>query len=690
MVLATVCYGQPKTDISYFPLSVEFEERLYAGGRISTSRFIKREGRPRESAILAGRLIDRSIRPLFPKDYYNEVQVIVTVLSVDQENEPDILGGIAASAALAISSVPWKGPIVLVRVGKTAAGYVLNPTQSEQEQSDLDLAVSVLDQGINMVEAGAREVSEEQMLEALAFAQDQAQPVLALVTDFAKEVGRKKHAYTSPALDADVSPKVRAFIQNEILTELTKDPVLATDESFGPKALERLSTEFGETVDGKQRTSLFEDEFKQYVRARTLDEQKRLDGRGPNDIRPITIETGILPRTHGSALFKRGDTQALTIATLGSPSLEQLIEGMGGEETKRYMHHYNFPPYSAGEVRRVGAPGRREVGHGALAERALLPVIPKGADFPYTIRVVSEIMSSAGSTSMASVCGSTLALMDAGVPITAPVAGVAMGLLTRGDTYLVLSDIGYAEDANGDMDFKVAGTQKGITALQMDTKILGLSHTMLAEVLTKARAGRVFILERMLEALPESRREVSRYAPKIATLKVDPESIGEVIGSGGRTIREIQTTTSTVIDIEDDGTVTVTGQAAEQAEQAVKWIEGITHKVQPGEVYEGVVRRILPFGAFVEFLPKREGMVHISQLAPQRVERVEDVVSIGQVVKVRVSEIDAQGRVNLSMLFGEDIRPREPRAPRPFGDRPRFSRLGAAGQARDRRPRFRR
>lgn len=677
IVLATVCFGQPNRDISYFPLSVEFEERLYAGGRISTSRFIKREGRPRESAILSARLIDRSIRPLFPKDYAHEVQVIVTVLSVDQENKPDVLGAIAVSAALASSSIPWIGPVVLVRVGKTPAGFIANPKRSEQEQSDLDLMVSVVADGINMVEGRAKEVPESQVLEAIAFAQKEAQPILALVREFAKEVNVSKHTYTVEELAPKKEEAVRSVVQKELLVQLDKDPQRATDESWGPQAMQTLENTFLESVSPKHLARIFDDEFAQYVREKTLVQKIRVDGRAPKDIRPITVDVGLLPRTHGSALFRRGDTQALTVVTLGSPSLEQLIEGMTGEETKRYMHHYNFPPYSTGEVRRVGAPGRREIGHGALAERALVPVIPSEDTFPYTIRVVSEIMSSAGSTSMASVCGSTLALMDAGVPITAPVAGVAMGLITRGDQYVILSDIGYAEDANGDMDLKVAGTDKGITALQMDVKTAGVTHALLEEAIAQAGEGRLVILERMLAALPQSRQEVSQYAPKIATVKIDPAHIGDVIGSGGRTIREIQAATNASIDIEDDGTVTVTAQAHEQVERALKWIDGLTHKVQAGETYEGVVRRILPFGAFIEILPGREGMVHISQLAPYRVEKVEDIVSIGQVVRVRVAEIDQQGRVNLSMVFGTEARP----APRErFGRR--FEK--------DRRPRFRR
>lgn len=677
IVLATVCFRQPNPDISYFPLSVEFEERLYAGGRISTSRFIKREGRPRESAILSARLIDRSIRPLFPKDYAHEVQVIVTVLSVDQENKPDVLGAIAVSAALASSSIPWNGPVVLVRVGKTPAGFIANPTRSKQEQSDLDLMVSVVADGVNMVEGRAKEVPENQILEAIAFAQKEAQPVLALVREFAKEVNVSKHAYTVEELAPEKEEAVRSVIQKELLVQLDKDPQCATDESWGPQALQTLENAFGESVAAKHLARIFADEFAQYVRGKTLVQKIRVDGRAPKEIRPITVDVGLLPRTHGSALFRRGDTQALTVVTLGSPSLEQLIEGMTGEETKRYMHHYNFPPYSTGEVRRVGAPGRREIGHGALAERALVPVIPSEGTFPYTIRVVSEIMSSAGSTSMAAVCGSTLALMDAGVPITAPVAGVAMGLITRGDQYVILSDIGYAEDANGDMDLKIAGTNQGITALQMDVKTAGVTHALLAEAIAQAGEGRLVILERMLAALPQSRQEVSKYAPKIATVKIDPASIGDIIGSGGRTIREIQAATNTVIDVEDDGTVTVTAQAQEQTTKALTWIEGLTHKVQAGETYEGVVRRILPFGAFIEILPGREGMVHISQLAPYRVEKVEDIVSIGQTVRVRVAEIDHQGRVNLSMVFGTEARP----APQE-----RFSRRFE----KDRRPRFRR
>ncbi|MBI4039416.1 polyribonucleotide nucleotidyltransferase [Candidatus Daviesbacteria bacterium] len=655
VVLATVVMSVPRQDLDYFPLSVDYEERLYAGGRISSSKFIKRENRPSEAAILAGRLIDRSIRPLFPKDLNNEVQVITTVLSFDGANDADMVALLGVSAALAISDIPWKGPISAVRVGLVEGAYIFYPTRQELANSQLDLVVSGGKDGVVMVEAGARELAEQETITAITQGQEFNLKLVSFIEDFVKEAGKSKAAYTTKTLDPEQEKAVRDYIEKEFIPQLS-DPEVAQDEQFAPMCYQKLEEVFSETIAKGQLVHLLDDCVKKFIRKQILEKGKRIDGRKNNQIRPLTIEVEVLPRTHGSAHFKRGDTQILTIVTLGSPSLEQLIEGMRGEETKRYMHHYNFPPFATGEVKRIGTTGRREIGHGALAERALIPVLPPEEKFPYAIRVVSEVLTSAGSTSMGSVCGSTLALMDAGVPITAPVAGIAMGLVTdaASDKYVVLTDIAYAEDAGGDMDFKVAGTEKGITALQMDVKLTGIPAKVLAQAIAEAREGRMFILGKMKEALPEIRGEVSPHAPRIQMISIDPAKIGQVIGSGGKTINQIIATTGVAIDIEDDGKITITSKDQTAAQKAIGIIEGLTHEVKPGEIYEGEVKRIMTFGAFVEILPSKEGLVHISQLSPVRVERVEDVVQIGQKVRVRVTEIDPQGRINLSMKFGQD------------------------------------
>lgn len=674
-VLATVCAGTPREDLGYFPLSVDFVEKLYAGGRISSSRFIKRENRPSEKAVLTGRLVDRSIRPLFPKDYTDEVQVIITVLSVDQENDPDFLSIIAASAALSISDVPWNGPLAAAKIGiKRIDGkteYLLNPVNGELEQSPLDLVVSASKDGVVMLEAGANEATEDEALEAIKFAHKNLLPVIDLINDFTSQVGKKKKEVVAQEKNKELEKEVIKYIKDNFLPEL-KDPEVVSDEGWGHKCVETLQEIYKENteISKGEIVEIFESQFKEFVRDNILENNKRLDNRKPDEVRPINIEVGLLPRTHGSAFFQRGATHILTIATLGSPTLEQLIEGMEGEDKKRYMHHYNFAPYSTGEVKRLGSPNRREIGHGALAERALLPVIPPVEEFPYAIRMVSETMSSSGSTSMGSTCGSTLALMDAGVPIKKPVAGIAMGVITKGKNYKVLTDIGYTEDANGDMDFKIAGTKDGITAIQMDIKVLCVSFEILKEAIDGAKKARLFILEKMLAVIPEPRKQLSKYAPKIKVLFVDQESIGEVIGPGGKVIRGIIAQTGATVDIDDDGKVTIGGETDEIVNAAVKWVEGITKKIQAGEEYDGIIKRVVPFGAFVEVLPGKEGLVHSSQM-PQGF-----VATEGAAVHVWVREIDDLGRVNLTML-SPDQRAAMPqggqfqRPPRPSGNFPR-------------------
>ncbi len=667
VVLATVVAKEATSDLEFFPLAVDYEERLYAGGKISTSRFIKREGRPSEEAVLTARLIDRSIRPLFPKDYQAEVQVVITVLSFDQENNPGVPALIAASAALSISDIPWNGPIAGLRIGRQNGGYILNPTETEKDFSSLDLVLASTKEEVVMIEAGANQVDEESVANAIKFGLDQGKDVIRLIEDLQKEVGKEKQKYEKLKLNEEKTTKIKEFIEKNIISGL-ENPKLSQDENWFSDQLLKLEEEFlkddENEITSKILANFLDDAVAGFLRNRILLTKKRIDDRSPDDIRPITARVGILPRTHGSGLFQRGDTQILSIATLASPALEQLIEGMTGEDTKKYMHHYNFPPFSTGEVRRLGPPGRREIGHGALAERALLPVLPSQEEFPYTLRVVSEVLSSAGSTSMAAACGSTLALMDAGVPIKEPVAGISIGLISDKidkSKYVTIVDIAYQEDSQGDMDFKVAGTKNGITAIQMDIKLDGISIKIVKEALEKAKKVRISILETMMKTIPLVREKISPHAPTVILVKIDPAKIGEVIGSGGRTINKIISQTGAAIDINDEGVVTVSGKDQEACQLAAKIIEGIVKEAQVGEVYEGEVKRILPFGAMVEVLPGKEGLVHISQIADYRVAKVEDELKIGQKVKVRVAEIDDQGRVNLSMKFGDERQKSEKR-----------------------------
>lgn len=663
MVLVTVVCGKLRDDIDYFPLTVEYIERLYAGGRIKGSRWVKREGRPSDDAILTARLIDRSIRPLFPKEFKKEVQVVVTVLSVDGENQPDMLSVIATSAALAISPIPWKGPIGAVRVGYVKENgngeFVINPGDAETEFSELDLIATQTKEKTLMLEAGASQVREDIVFEGVKKAQEANGKIIKFIEDLAKEAGVKKEEVlpntklldTIKLVEKSYKKEVEALVE----TRVNKESTGSEEGDLVNKIYEEIKTADSEKeVDKKTIAKAVEYILFKSIRQNILEKGKRPDGRAIDQIREINSQVSVLPRTHGSAIFQRGDTQGLTVATLGSPRLEQLIESAEGEETKSYIHHYSMPPYSVGEAGRIGTPSRREIGHGALAERALEPVIPKQETFPYTIRVVSEILSSNGSTSMAATCGSTLALMDAGVPIKKPVAGIAMGLMSNEKTYVVLTDILGLEDFSGDMDFKVAGTDEGITGIQLDVKILGITLDQIKETLEKAKKARLFILEKMLATLPKSRAEVSAYAPKIELVHIPVDKIGELIGPGGKVIKNIIAQTGATVDVEDDGTVTVSGTEEEAVKKALDWVKGITREITTGEVFEGEVKRILPFGAFVELIPGKEGMVHVSKMTSGFVKNPSEVVQIGDKVKVRVIEIDEQGRINLSMLFGEE------------------------------------
>lgn len=647
VVLATAVMAEARDDIDYFPLFVEYEERLYAGGIIKGSRFVKREGRPRDEAILNARLIDRSIRPLFKPDFYNETQVIVTVLSVDDEHDPALLGLIAGSAALQLAGAPWYGPVGATRMGLVDDNLIVNPSLTQVEMGSLDLVVSGTADHVVMVEAGANEVSEERVLAAIEQAQTVNQRIAQAIQQMAQNAGTKAIEYEVEAIEPELERQIEEFLR-----DLVTDEFIRADKETHHEVEEELKEQLFERFAGETTKANLAASFKTFekkrVREKILNEGQRVDGRGMDEVRPLSVDVSVLPRTHGSALFQRGETQALTVATLGSTSLEQLIESMSGEETKRYIHHYNFPPFSTGETGRIGWPGRREVGHGALAERALEPMIPSEEDFPYTIRLVSEIMASNGSTSMAATCGSTLALMDAGVPIKKPVSGVAMGLVEGSNDYRILTDIQGIEDFYGDMDFKVAGTVDGITALQMDIKVTGLNHEILTQALHQAREARLHILERMLAVIEEPRAGLSKYAPKIETTRIDPKEIGEVIGPGGKVIRGIQEKTNTVIDVQEDGTVFVSGVEQEKVEQAIKIINDLTAEVEVGQVYKGTVTRVMDFGAFVEVLPGKEGLVHISELSSGYVSNVRDEVNEGDEIKVKVIEIDDLGRINLS------------------------------------------
>jgi polyribonucleotide nucleotidyltransferase len=649
VVLSTAIMSrEPREGIDFFPLTVDYEEKLYAAGKIPGA-FLRREGRPSEQAILTSRLTDRPIRPLFPEGFRNDVQVVSTVLSVDQEADPAILSMNGASAALTISDIPFQGPIGAVRMGYIDGQLVVNPTIADMERSQLDLVISGTRDAILMVEAGARGVAEQVIVEALEMAHGEIGRICQALDELRAEAGKPKAEFTPPQYDAEMVQAVHEFLAPRL-----DEAAFHSDKTERESRLSQLKSEMRAALAEHWPESadvlgaLFEKAVKDRVRQRVIEEGIRVDGRGTRDIRPITVQVSVLPRTHGSGMFKRGQTQALTVLTLGTMGDAQKLDGLGLEESKRYMHHYNMPPFSTGEAKPLRSPGRREIGHGALAERALLPVIPEVDQWPYTMRLVSEILSSNGSTSMASVCGSTLALMDAGVPIKAPVAGIAMGLVTREGRYAILTDIQGVEDALGDMDFKVAGTADGITALQMDIKIKGLSRQMMGEALEQAREARLVVLDKMLEVIPEPRREMSPFSPRITTLQINPDKIRDVIGPGGKVIRKIVEETGAQIDVEDDGTVFVASSDQDGARRAIDWIKSLTDEVEVGRIYRGKVVRIMPFGAFVEVLPNQDGLVHISKLTDHRVERVEEVVNVGDEIQVKATEIDSQGRLNLS------------------------------------------
>ena len=675
VVLATVTSAPLKMEMDYFPLSVEYQERLYAGGRIKGSRWVKREGRPTDEEVLSARVIDRSIRPLFPKTYKREVQLIVMVLSVDGENDPKILGAIAASTAIHISSLPWKGPVVPLTIGIKDGKYIVNPISTDLETSAMDLTVSVTKEAVLMVEAKANEVTEKQIVEGIEFAQKESKAVLKLIEEIAEETNVKREVYKEDKPSIELERAVAKLVGDKI-ADLVKN--MATHE--GPSGeygefIEAIKAQFEKIEDKKFVLDIVDHMKKDYIREQILKKGTRPDGRKLTEVRKLSAQVGILPRTHGSALFSRGQTQVLSVATLGSESMGQLLESAEGEEEKHYMHHYSMPPYATGEAGRIGSPNRREIGHGALAEHALLPVIPSQEEFPYAIRVVSEIMSSNGSSSMASVVGSTLSLMDAGVPIKSPVAGVAMGLIIESEKeYAVLSDIMGIEDFNGDMDFKVAGTEKGITALQLDVKTLSLTPEILEKALDQAKKSRSEIMKKIIETIAEPRKVVSEYAPKIKVVKIPVDKIGEFIGPGGKNIKKLMADTGVQVDVNDDGGVSVSGVDEEKMNKAVAFVEGFAKEVVAGEIYDGEVVRIMPFGAFVNILPGKDGMVHVSDMGKEEfVQDANDVVKIGDKIKVRVVRIDEMGRINLSMNM-------DPAKDKPREERPRSGGFRGGGR----------
>ncbi len=646
----------PRDGIDFLPLSVDYEERLYAAGKIPGS-WNRREGRPTEHAILASRVIDRPIRPLFPKDLRNDVVISLTVMSVDPDCSPEISAMIGASIAISISNIPWNGPIAGVFVGLVDGKIVINPTEAQRAKSDLELTVAGTKEKVVMIEAGANEVDDDTMYEAIMKAHEAIKPITDFINDIRAEIGKPKFEYPAFEIDHDMFEKIESLVGEDVKSALDTDDKRVRDAALQP-IYERVYEELAEEYpDSKAMIDecLYKLQ-KKIVRHWLLTEQKRVDGRRMDQIRPLNAEVGILPRTHGSGMFTRGQTQVITIATLAPVSEAQLLDGIDGEESKRYMHHYNMPGYSVGEAKASRSPGRREIGHGALAERSLVPVLPSVEEFPYAIRLVSEVVSSNGSTSQASVCGSTLALMDAGVPIKAPVAGISCGLITEGENWNTMIDIQGLEDFFGDMDFKVAGTKKGITSIQMDLKIDGLTPAIIKNALETTHKGRNYIIDEIITpCISEPRSDVSKYAPKMISTKIDPEKIREVIGSGGKVIQKICADNDCKIDIEDDGSVFIAAVNKDNAYKALKTIEAIAKDPEPGEIFYGTVTRIMNFGAFVEIAPGKEGLVHISQLDKKRVAKVEDVVSIGDTIKVIVSEIDDKGRLNLSRKDALDV-----------------------------------
>ena len=648
VVLVTATASKEAKDIDFFPLTVDYEEKMYAVGRIPGG-FVKREGRPPETAILHSRLIDRPIRPLFDKGCRNEVHVCATVLSVDQDNAPEICGMIGASAALALSDIPWAGPIAGVRIGRVNGSFVINPTVAQLEATDLNVVVAGTKDAILMVEGGAQEVAEDVLLDAIMTAHEEIKRIVSFQEEMVAVAGKEKRVLPTHTLDEDVLAAVKEYAHDALDKAVRcadKQQRDAQQDEVYADTRVHFEEIYPDNMDDVNMA--LEKMTKEIVRHMITVEKIRPDGRQLDEVRPISVRVGVLPRTHGSGLFTRGQTQVLNICTLAPLSEKQTIDGIGIETEKRYIHHYNFPSYSVGEARSSRGPGRREIGHGALAERALLAVLPSEEEFPYAMRLVSEVLESNGSSSMASVCGSTLSLMDAGVPIKAPVAGIAMGLVTQGEHYTILTDIQGMEDALGDMDFKVAGTAKGVTAIQMDIKISGLSREILKEALEQAHKGRMHIMGKMLAVIDAPRDNMSPWAPRIITMNIDPDKIRDVIGQGGKVIRGIIEETGAKIDIEDDGTIFIAAVEEAAANKAIEIITNLTKEVEVGEVYLGKVTRLMNFGAFVEVLPGKEGLVHISKLAKERVENVEDVVNVGDEIMVKVVEIDKQGRINLS------------------------------------------
>ena len=649
-VMVNVTASQkPREGIDFFPLSVDFEEKLYAVGRIPGS-FLKREGRPTTKAILSSRVVDRPIRPLFPKDMRNDVSVVMTVLSVDMDCSPEVAGMLGTSFALSISDIPWNGPIAGVQTGLVDGEIIICPNEEQRKASDLQLTVAGTQEKIVMIEAGANQVKEDVMLEAIRRSHEEIKKMAAFIEGVQKEIGKPKFSFESQELDADMFNAVKDFAIDKIKYALDTDDKVEREARLAP-IVDEIHAQFDEQYpeqEGKIDECIYKLQ-KFVVRRWLLDEGKRVDGRGINDIRPLAAEVGVVPRVHGSGLFTRGQTQVLTITTLGPVSDAQILDGIDGEDSKRYIHHYNFPSYSVGETKPSRGPGRREIGHGALAERALEPVIPSVEEFPYAYRLVSEVLSSNGSTSQGSICASTLSLMDAGVPLKAPVAGISCGLITEGERWMTMVDIQGLEDFYGDMDFKVGGTHNGITAIQMDIKIDGLTMEIIAEAFEKTRVARLHILDDiMLKAIPAPRAEVSKYAPKMFSLTIPVDKIREVIGSGGKVIQKICAECDVKIDIEDDGKVFVSGIDADNVKRAVSVIRTIAEDPEVGAFYKGRVTKLMAFGAFVEIAPGKEGLVHISKLDTKRVEKVEDVVNVGDEILVKVTEIDNQGRINLS------------------------------------------
>lgn len=647
LVTATTS-AEPREGVDFFPLTVDYEEKMYAAGKIPGG-FIKREGRPSSDAVLCARLIDRPIRPLFPKGYRNDVQVVATVLSVDQDNAPEIAAMIGASCALTLSDIPFMGPIAGVRIGRIDGGFVVNPTEAQREISTLNLTVAGSHDAVMMVEAGANELPEEVILDAILFGHKEIQRIVEFQRDMQRTCGKKKREVKLFTVSEELEEAIRTYAKDRLDEAVRNPDKLDRDAHIAEVSADAMEHFLGIYPEqDKEIAMAIHDLEKAVVRHMITHEKIRPDGRGVEEVRPVSCEVGLLPRAHGSGLFTRGQTQVLTATTLGALGDEQVIDGLGPETTKHYIHHYNFPGYSVGEARPIRSPGRREIGHGALAERALVPVIPKIEDFPYTIRLVSEILESNGSSSMGSVCGSTLSLMNAGVPIKRPVSGVAMGLVKEGDAYTILTDIQGMEDALGDMDFKVAGTSEGVTAIQMDIKVDGLSRDILYAALQQAKRGRAFILEKMLACIDKPAAELSPYAPRVETIKIKIDKIRDVIGTGGKVVKGIIDETGVQIDIHEDGNIFITSNDAKGMRKAKKMIEDIVREIEVGEVFMGRVTRLLKFGAFVELLPGKEGLCHISQLARNRVEKVEDVVQVGDQLQVKVIEIDEKGRINVS------------------------------------------